>query len=69
MYPEFIRRDHPDDQYLFEFDRDEKGRMRLDTDGVNVKFTDRAKAAQEAVCIIPRLWGVTSDVVHRNGGG
>ncbi len=54
MYPE-NRRNHPDDQYLFEFDRDEKGRMQLDTDGVNVKFTDRAKAAQEAVCIISHL--------------
>ncbi|TFK82256.1 hypothetical protein K466DRAFT_590640, partial [Polyporus arcularius HHB13444] len=47
-YPDSIQRGHPEDQYLFEFDRDEKGRMQLDTDGVNVKFTDRAKAAQEA---------------------
>ncbi|TFK82259.1 hypothetical protein K466DRAFT_556795 [Polyporus arcularius HHB13444] len=48
MYPDLIQRDHPDDQYLFEFDRDEKGRTQFDTDGVTVKFTDRAKAAQEA---------------------
>ncbi|KAI0693537.1 hypothetical protein C8T65DRAFT_64088 [Cerioporus squamosus] len=39
---------HPDDQYLFEFDLDEKGRMQFDTDGRSAKFTDRAKAAQEA---------------------
>ena len=40
---------HPDDEYLFEFDLDEKGRMQFDTDGRSPKFSDRAKAAQEAV--------------------
>ncbi|KAI0693688.1 hypothetical protein C8T65DRAFT_833641 [Cerioporus squamosus] len=48
MYPDFYRREHPDDEYLFEFDLDEKGRMQFDTDGTSAKFTDRAKAAQEA---------------------
>lgn len=49
MYPDFYRREHPDDEYLFEFDLNEKGRMQFDTDGTSAKFTDRAKAAQEAV--------------------
>ena len=44
---------HPDDEYLFEFDLDEKGRMQFDTDGQNPKFSDRAKAAQEAVRMTP----------------
>ena len=44
---------HPDDEYLFEFDFDEKGRMQFDTDGQNPKFSDRAKAAQEAVRMTP----------------
>ncbi|KAI0693697.1 hypothetical protein C8T65DRAFT_744637 [Cerioporus squamosus] len=48
MYPDFVPHKHPDDQYLFEFDLDEKGRTRFDTDGRSIKFTDRAKAAQES---------------------
>ena len=52
----FVNTMHPDDKYLFEFDLDEKGRMQFDTDGQNPKFSDRAKAAQEAVRITsPRV--------------
>ena len=59
---------HPDDKYLFEFDLDEKGRMQFDTDGRSPKFSDRAKAAQEAVRITLPVDNPTANPAHRNGG-
>ena len=58
---------HPDDKYLFEFDLDEKGRMQFDTDGRSPKFSDRAKAAQEAVRATHLRVLDIADPAHRNG--